>query len=146
MKKQNISELEIDYNKTYGNSKTIYDALKEYMFTSYYFDECLNGNILSYLFNNKCDDIDAKYDFILIMFDIRRWSEFKEEEKKGLLHINNAWKEHFSWRGDRKVIHVMFSLCNDTGIVKSETTYNLFISYRKFKKFYKKYVKLITKK
>lgn len=145
MKKQNISELEEIYNKTYGNNKTLQDALKEYMFTCYYFDDYLNGSILSYLFNNACDDIDAQYDFTLRMFDIRRWSEFKEEEKKGLLHINNVWKEHFSWRGDRKVIHVMFSLCNDTGIVKSETTYNLFISYRKFKKYFKKYLKQTNK-
>lgn len=43
MKRQNISELEIDYNKTYGNSKNIQDALKEYMFTRYYFDEFINN-------------------------------------------------------------------------------------------------------
>ena len=145
MKKQNISELEINYIKTYGNSKTIQDALKEYMFTSYYFDDCLNGSILSYLFNDSNDDIDEKYDFYLSMFDIRRWSEFKEEEKKGLLHINNVWKEHFDWRGDRKVIHIIFRLCNDTGVVKSETMYNLFISYKKFNRFYRKYLKLINK-
>ena len=145
MKKQNISELEENYNRTYGNSKTIQDALKEYMFSCYYFDECLNGSILSYLFNDSNDDNDLKYDFNLIMFDIRRWSEFIEENKKGLLYIHNTWKEHFSWRGDRKVIHIIFNLCNDTGVVKSETTYNLFISYRKFKRFYKKYLKLINK-
>jgi hypothetical protein len=145
MKQQNISKLQELYNKTYGNSKTIQDALKEYMFTYYYFDDYLNGSILSYLFNTTSDDIDTQYDFILRMFDIRRWSEFKEEEKNGLLHIHNAWKEHFSWRGDRKVIHVMFNLCNDTGVVKSETTYNLFISYRKFKKYFKKYLKQIKK-
>ena len=115
------------------------------MFSYYYFDECLNGSILSYLFNNSNDDNDLKYDFILRMFDIRRWSEFIEENKKGLLYINNVWKEHFNWRGDRKVIHIIFNLCNDTGVVKSENTYNLFISYRKFKRFYKKYLKFINK-
>lgn len=138
MKKQNISELQKLYNKTYGNNKTIQDALKEYMFTSYYFDDYLNGSILSYIFNNTSD---AQYDFTLRMFDIRRWSEFKEEEKKGLLHIHNTWKEHFDWRGNKKVIHIIFNLCNDTGVVKSETTYNLFISYKKFKKYFKKYLK-----
>lgn len=138
MKQQNISELEIDYNKTYGNSKTIQDALKEYMFSHYYFNKYINGSTLSNLF-------DEQYDFNLIMFDIKRWSEFIEENKNGLLNINNVWKEHFSWRGNRKVIHIIFNMCNNTGVVKSETTYNLFISYRKFKRFYKKYLKLINK-
>ena len=134
MKQQNISELEIDYNKTYGNSKNIQDALKEYMFTRYYFDEYINGSMLSNLF-------DERYDFILRMFDIEKWDHFMDNNKKGLLYINNVWKEHFSWRGNRKVIHIIFNMCNDTGVVKSETTYNLFISYKKFKRFYKKYLK-----
>ena len=134
MKQQNISELEIDYNKTYGNSKNIQDALEEYMFTRYYFDEYINCSTLSNLF-------DERYDFILIIFDIQRWDHFIDNNKKGLLYINNVWKEHFSWRGNRKVIHIIFNMRNDTGVVKSETIYNLFISYKKFKRFYKKYLK-----
>lgn len=109
-------------------SKPLAQAIRTYLLSSYYLNETINGSGFTYLYN------DVKCQILSIIPDTL--GNFTLQSRK--LQMTDFWKNKFSHRGlNRKIIYVKvkFSWNDKDGICSSNTTYELFLSRKKFTRF-----------
>lgn len=98
--------------------------IEDYLCSSYYFDENINGSILTYLFKGEI----PKYQFKLESYEIKLFKEYINVPKEFIEKFDRIHAE-------RQVIHLVCSFTSDSTIETCITKYNLYISKKKFYKF-----------
>lgn len=100
--------------------------LKAYLCSSYKRNSFINGTVIN--------SYNLRYNWIWDKTECRLFHQYK--------NVPEIYKLHFSYSETRKVIHVVFHFTkSDDDILTTTTTFNLYLSNKKFKKFCRHYIK-----
>lgn len=99
--------------------------IEAYLCSSYYFDDYINGEMLTYLFKGESATF---YNFKLESYEIKLFKEYTNVPEEFIKKFGGIHDE-------RQVIHLICSFTSNTTIEISITKYNLYISKKKFFKF-----------
>ena len=104
--------------------------IEDYLCSSYYFDENINGSDLTFLFKGEY----PKYKFSLDFYEIKPFKEYTNVPQEFIEKFGDTHDE-------RLVIHLVCSFTSDSTIETCITKYNLYISKKKFYKFIRNKIK-----